>query len=396
MINITERECQAIAGFARRTIEVAALRWNAKESDIFAASALAHLNISYEALAFLLPPFLPSARLRDGRSRQSMERMVLRSYRSCPQTRCYAPEERFCYEEPLFPYATCIIDGVCVPCRGGMELYNDKNKQKSILFQVMTLLNGRPLAWSLGEEGARTDAFASNGWEPFPHRTTEVILADTMYQANAHCVTPARRTGKKCDESDEQYGERVRKEELYEAWHRKVRSRVELLFGNLDRHRMFHYNIHGRAFIDQQVNFIMHMECIRWEVEQKEGYAAPSTDPELCLKWLDEPRCDCCMAKSTVKHEERDTVQYRNNLQDAFYNMLCKGELSMPENKHSAHSKLGTAATYTAKTRNEQRRGFSDKRLRQKRSREEADRERNEEIRDDIKAKREHKKGINL
>ena len=41
--------------------------------------------------------------------------------------------------------------------------------------------------------------------------------ANTMYQANARSVTPARKTKEKKNACDEQYAERVRKEELYEA-----------------------------------------------------------------------------------------------------------------------------------------------------------------------------------
>lgn len=141
----------------------------------------------------------------------------------------YRPETRFEYVEPDFPACFSIVDGIPCYCRADASYYNDKNHSKTVVFQVVVNLAGAPFAWSAGVEGSRTDAFAFDKWDAFPHHQREFILADSMYSASAHCVTSWKKNYVDKSFTDDE-------KSTYEMHFRRVRSRVEHFFARLNRH----------------------------------------------------------------------------------------------------------------------------------------------------------------
>ena len=77
-----------------------------------------------------------------------------------------------------------------------------------------------------------------------------------MFQACAHYLAPERFLATDSDD------ERAKKE----AFELQVRSRIEHLFARIDRHRCLHYNLHTEAVINAQMNFLLHLESINFEM----------------------------------------------------------------------------------------------------------------------------------
>jgi len=182
------------------------------------------MNLTSEEAASLL------LRDPDGEvsSRSTMDQRIQRAHASVPSARHNCCERRFLFSLPRMERVTFIVDGIPVPCRGDRALYSTKSGMKCLIFLVAIAVDGRPIAWSQSEEGSRTDAYAANGLQLFPwHHPREVGLADTMYQANAHCLTAWKK---------EKGKSLPKKRSLFEKYLRKFRSRVEHFFFRTPRH----------------------------------------------------------------------------------------------------------------------------------------------------------------
>ena len=79
-------------------------------------------------------------------------------------------------------------------------------------------------------------------------------MADLAYIAIRHMLTQLK-------------GTLVGKAEWFDMEFRRVRNRIERVFGALDQHRVMWYSLFGQELIGMIVRLIFNAKCVRWDVE---------------------------------------------------------------------------------------------------------------------------------
>lgn len=284
-----DEEFISLCGVPLRVFEFVVAKWNNNKDAhcFFLAMMKMHLNLSVQQLRFISSNYLTNTFAPQ--SDMQTLRFIERGMRFAPKERYNQPTSRFFYEENVLQKhfrdaeknipleskdekssndqlkrhlksmkINWLIDGVPFLKRGGIEDYNDKNKDKSTIMQGVCNLLGRPISWSNGLPGSITDAVAANNLILFPgHTENDVGLADLMYQCNAHCITASKKP------NGESMTDGMRRlDDLVKI----VRTRIEHVFARLDRHRILRHCQHrNQDFYDDMFNFMMHLECACWD-----------------------------------------------------------------------------------------------------------------------------------
>ena len=334
---LKDADYRSLTGYPFLLLDSFSRELNIPLFDIFAVAMILHLNLSYGAAAALL------VFLGFDVSESTLCRLVSSVCELVKDSRSYRPERRFMVREPKWPQVTALIDGVPVYCRGTAEFHNDKNGQKSVVFQVVVDVAGRPLAWSEGLPGRRTDAVAIDGWEPFVHCKGEFILADSMYIASAHCVTPWKKG------ASTNVSKMAR--DNFECAHRKVRARVEHYFARLSRHKWTRGSDFHTSQIPSLFNFQMHMDARYLDMVPPLYGVEVLTESSLSFfPPASRHRCECkFVSLNEIKNEDRPTFQYRNAM--IGHQNLNTAEPINLENKRSRNSSKAKPKTYSPRTR---------------------------------------------
>eukprot|EP00388_Colpodella_angusta_P015989 GDKJ01039627.1.p1 GENE.GDKJ01039627.1~~GDKJ01039627.1.p1 ORF type:complete len:224 (-),score=-9.35 GDKJ01039627.1:57-728(-) len=176
---LTAFEMQTMTGYPHSVFVRLAYDFDIEPSKVVIVAMILHNNWSFDKASILLRQW--SVFL----SASSLHALFYSVVDTFVGNSSYKPERRFSLYDPQWPSMYSIVDGVPVFCRGDASHYSGKSKSKSVVFQVLVDLAGRPFAWSEGVTGARTDAFAFNLWDPCVHYAEEYIFADLMYMASA-------------------------------------------------------------------------------------------------------------------------------------------------------------------------------------------------------------------
>ena len=117
-------------------------------------------------------------------------------------------------------------------CRGPYSLFNGKQHDKYLSFQSYCMLDGCPLAITGPVEGSTHDSDAVCLSKPFNHKELEFIFADLAYISVRLMLT--QKKGQPSESPEDDLG--TPQDEWYDMEFRRVRNRVERVFGGLDKH----------------------------------------------------------------------------------------------------------------------------------------------------------------
>ena len=336
-----EQCCEVMTGYS-----VAVLRGVSRQVDVdvkklYVTLCLLHLNVSYEQLACIVRSTTNGKVLDESSIRKRYVNVVLDANEK--KGSLADVNRRFCVTDPDFKDCFCIVDGVPVYCRGPHSLFNNKQHDKYLSFQWYCMLDGCPLAITGPVEGSMHDSDAVCLTKPFNHKDLELILADLAYISVRHMLT--QKKGSLGSPQDE----------WYDMEFRRVRNRVERVFGGLDKHRVLWYSLFSKEVIAQIMLLIFNAECVRWQLEPPDAdsryadavvYLHPKS-PDV-LAWVNSPDCACAMFKGD-KDFERTMDMKRDNITSAIW--LKKPVV--PTGKRSAHGKSGQSKTYVRRAKQE-------------------------------------------
>jgi len=263
-----------------------------KESTIDIAMTLfrARRAVDYESLGVIFECSTSSAyRKSEGVAQKISERRELP-----PQYRF-----NFCLKE--MPRVTCLLDGMPTYIRGDASDYDAKHGAKTRNYQVLTSLDGAPIAWK-PNKGPMHDSVAVDSWVPFPHRRAELWLADTAYESNCHCMTSY--VGSLDDEQN-----------LLDQTIRKYRARVEHTFAHLKN--MYRIAECSDDVSDEVRDRWFSLACVMMQYkirygEMKGERVTPDRDAKRVWETLEE--CDCTCTKNVRPDIDAMGKTYREEL----------------------------------------------------------------------------------
>lgn len=340
--SLSVAQIKALTGYTLSVLSCAAMEWGVTFDSMIIATLFLHMNMTFEQLSILLAGYGVK------KSESSLRRLFHKVVAAAPAEGYYKPELRKRYSIPEFPQMTAIVDGVPLRCRADAEHYNDKNKAKTVVFQVITDLVGRPIAWNRGETGNRTDAYSADGWVPFPYRPDEFFFGDVMYSSSAHCVTHWKIGAKT------QYTKVQRSN--FELVHRKVRARVEHYFARLNRHQIMTRCRFPPTVIPSIFNMIMHLDsrqlmtvplALMYDAERGMDWKLQGGDPTL-------GECNCGMISlRSIPGKERNTSIHRHRLMkttkaDSLHPLIIVNKGSKNCKKGSQNCKKGSRFYFAA------------------------------------------------
>jgi len=184
-------------------------------------------------------------------------RVLNKMFEQPMKTRCL---ERFNMADPVLGNITCILDGTALMVR--LQGSEHGFKGKCANFQVFCTLDGELMTYSGPWTGRLTDIrnyCQDDDAERkkhcpehlitslnFVHYEDEAFSCDGIYKASLHCIVPYQ-TAKTTDaEFSALTTAQQRTVQEQQLWNQVVcyrRSRIERRFGQLDRHRFFHYTL---------------------------------------------------------------------------------------------------------------------------------------------------------
>jgi len=104
----------------------------------------------------------------------------------------------------------------------------------------------------------------------FEHGQDEAFASDGIYKANLHCIVPyetEKLTDAEFDLLSVAQQRRIREEQLWNKVFSYRRARIERRFGQLDRHRFFHYTLRSIPMIALLYRAMWNAEIIKQEIE---------------------------------------------------------------------------------------------------------------------------------
>lgn len=336
-------------------IEAARL-WQIPLKKMFVTAWVLHSSCSSNDMSLIA-----SSVLRKDVSATEIDRWINEVLDKTPQQRRSREHLRFnFFDVNVSKNVTCIIDGVPVYCQGDTSFYNMKNKAATVNFQCICTLEGRPIAWSNWFHGTAHDSLAAHKWIPFEwHNKKEIILADTAYIANRHCLTPEKiparntRIEQKTRQlfEDQQEEVHLAKQQLKDEsdddeilalrealavtrdkWKQQIkciikaetekssklemairipRARIEHVFSRLHRHRFKQLTSRQPVFIDAMINFAFHLEALKFDMSPQ--VTRPYTEHLRRRTDFDEvgptaPRCECDMQKLNIEFTAAERI----------------------------------------------------------------------------------------
>ena len=338
--------CKDMTGYSANVVRELSRRIEIDPKVTFVTLLLFHVNVTYKQLAWIVQP--TTGRVLEESTLRKI--WVARCLAANDKAASLADlERRFSVTDKDFADCFSIVDGVPVYCRGERDLYNKKQGCKYLTFQWYIMFDGCPLAVTGPYPGSMHDSEAVRGSNPFPHKSLEWILADLAYIGMRHMLTQKK-------------GSLGVDDEWYDMEFRRVRNRIERVFGGLDNHRFLWYSLFGQEVIAQAVRLIFNAECIRWELEppgpeQRYGsdiiYMQP-TNP-IVQAWTKSEECDCTFFKEDKEFTLKHTAK-----QDAITTQLSTKRVALPSGKRSPNSKGGPNQTYLRRTKKEMKQHKAD------------------------------------
>lgn len=236
--------------------------------------------------------------------------------------------ERFTYADPLMANVTCFADGTSVNVR--LPDVESGFKGKCANFQVLTMLNGEPMAYSGPYTGRLTDArnFCQDSADAertkfcedclvtelaFDHHLLECIGMDGIYKANLHAFVPYEAVPS--DTTDVT----SRKRRMWNYLFTLRRARIERKFGQLDRHKFFHYCQRTVATVALMFRLMWNGEIIKARRSPSHAYRDELVASSTIARDLG-PKCACNWdGMWPVTHSMRTVItNYRDALSAAY------------------------------------------------------------------------------
>ena len=230
--------------------------------NLVAALTIAHTDCSNEQLVVyycgLFFEVVPSSTLFE-----RSVRVLKKIFHQPMKHRC---NERFNVVDPILGNISCILDGTAVNVRLHAKEFGFKGKCAN--FQVLTTLDAELMTYSGPWTGRLNDArnFCQDDDHErtkhcpldliteltFEHGEDEAIAADGAYKASLHCIVPyetEKLTEAEFNALPAATKRVIREQQLWNQVFAYRRSRIERRFGQLDRHRMFHFTLRSIPMI---------------------------------------------------------------------------------------------------------------------------------------------------
>ena len=336
-----EESCKALTGYSHHVVQELSKQIAIDPRKTYVTLSLLHMNVSYEQLAFIVKSTTNGKVLDESTLRKDYVKVCLEA--STKRGSLADVNRRFSVTDPDFPDCFSIVDGVPVYCRGPHELYNGKQGDKYLSFQWYMMLDGCPLALTGPVEGSVHDSDAVCMTRPFPHKWKEFVLADLAYISLRHMLTQLKG------------GLPGPQEEWFDMEFRRVRNRIERIFGALDQHRFMWYSLFSHEVIAHAMQLIFNAECVRWQLEPPaptSRYAGDVVyrDPHSAevVAWLDSEDCDCAFFKA-----DKDFARVADAKRAEMTAAMWVNKPLVPVGKRSAHSKGGPEQLYPRRTKAE-------------------------------------------
>lgn len=295
-----------------------------KVPDLVAALTVMHTNCTDEQLCvFFMGIFgqnVPRSTLAD--------RVTKMNQYIFDQPMLSRETERFSMADPNMANVTAIGDGTSVNVR--LPDRESGFKGKCTNFQVLTKLNGDLMIYSGPFTGRLTDSrnFCEDPTDAerikfcparlvtrltFPHRKNECMGMDGAYKANLHGFVPYEAVPEDATDVPN------RKKRLWNYLFALRRSRIERKFGQLDRHKFFHYCLRTVSTVALMFRLMWNAEIIKARATPSLAYADELVQSSTLARDLG-PACDCNWAGMwPVTHPQRVALTtYRSALCDDY------------------------------------------------------------------------------
>ena len=258
--------------------------------------------------------------------------------------------ERFAQSDPEMSNVTCLADGTSVNIK--MPDRESGFKGKCANFQVLTMLNADLMTYSGPFTGRltdcrnfcedATDAERTKFCDPsfvtrlsFDHNVKECIGIDGIYKANLHSFVPYEGVNEHATDVTS------KKRRMWNYLFTLCRARIERKFGELDRHKFFHYCLRTVTTVALMFRLMWNAEIIKARQNPSMAYQDELVPSSAVARSLG-PKCDCNWSGMwPVSHPMRTVItQYRDALCDDYVLRHPERDVRPPRpSKHESDAK---------------------------------------------------------
>lgn len=243
--------------------------------------------------------------------------------------------DRFKIADTLLGNITCICDGTSVMKRAPDSDFGFKGKCDN--YQVFSTLDGELMTYAGPFLGRLTDArnFVE---DPADHERTmrclpeyvthltmvhfeeEVIAMDGIYKANVHSMVPYENVAVVVPPGTPAFQHEHRSKQVWNYVFSLRRARIERKFGQLDRHRFFHYTLRSTSMVALMFRAMWNAELIKRRLDG----ASLNYSDELCdgrllgRQWGQVCACHWAGMWYAGGAKRRQFLRYRDILRDAY------------------------------------------------------------------------------